>query len=149
MECKVLKKCVTYPQGVSSEATRRGVFGHWRHSTYKIDSPGGLWAHPPRVGYAFFQYLALQECPRNAPVWATLAQNGQKTLKKGVPPVLTSFSVWYQAARPCCRRNLKKSGEPPPAGPSGGGHFFPGFGGYMVFVAGTFPGSCFLEGGPV
>ena len=30
-------------------------------------------------------------------------------------PVLTSFSVRYRAARPCCRRNLKKKWRPPPA----------------------------------
>ena len=41
---------------------------------------------PPRVGYAFLQYLALQGGPRNSPVWATLTQNGQKALKKGVTP---------------------------------------------------------------
>ena len=38
-------------------------------------------------------------------------------------------------ARPCCRQNLKKSGEiPPPLGhpPWGEPHFFPTFGDYMV-----------------
>ena len=45
---------------------------------------------PQRAGYAFLQYLTLQGRSRNSPVWATLAQNGQKVLKNGVPPVLTS-----------------------------------------------------------
>ena len=75
------------PSGGELRGRLEGVFGHQKHSTYKIDSPGGLWAHPPMVGYAFLQYLALQGGPRNSPVWTTLAQNGQKALKRGVTPL--------------------------------------------------------------
>ena len=65
---------------------------------------------------------------------------------------MTSFSVRYRAARPCCRRNLKKSGEIPPRWAirrGGDPHFFPEFGGNMVWVPGIFPKSCILEGGPI
>ena len=41
----------------------------------------------------------------------------------GLPPVLASFSGRSRAHTPPCRRNLKKSGQIPPAGPSAGGDF--------------------------
>ena len=130
MECKVLKKSVTYPRGGELRGHLEGLFGTYCVSSAQIHPPGGLWAHPLRVGYAFLQYIALQGCHWSSPVWDTLTQNGQKVLKKGVPPVLTSFSVRSRAARPCCRRFSNKCGELPPAGPSAGEnqHLFPRFG---------------------
>ena len=86
MECKVLKKSVTQrPLGGSIWALETQYVQN-RPSRWPLSSPP-----PPRVGYAFLQYFTLQGCSRNSPVWATVAQNGQKVLKKGVPPVLTSF----------------------------------------------------------
>ena len=68
-----------------------------------------------------------------------------KWLKKGVHPVLTSFSVRSLAARPCCHRFSKKSGICPrwTIRRGGGPHFFPKFGERVVWVPGIFPVSCF------
>ena len=87
----------------------------WASGTQCVQNRPSRWplSSPPRVGYIFLQYLALQGGSRNSPVWATLAQNGQKVLKKGAPPVLTSFSVRSRTARPCCRRFSKKWGISP------------------------------------
>ena len=99
-----------------------GLFCTYCVSSAQIHPPVGLLAHPQRVGCAFIQYVRSKDS-RNSQVWPILAQNGQKVLKKGVPPVLASFSGRSRAPTPPCRRNLQKSGQIPPAGPSAGGNF--------------------------
>ena len=80
-ECKVLKKSVTYPWGgVSSEAT-------WRVYLCTRDTVRTKYtrAHPPRIGYAVLQYLALQGAPgfhRFGPLWPKMVK---KRSKRGYP----------------------------------------------------------------
>ena len=135
------------PSGGELRGHLEGVFGHQRHSTRKIDPPGGLLAHPLRAGYAFLQYLALQGCPGSSPVWANLAQNGQKVLNKGyplpcfgqffskIPDSQTMLSPIFEKKWGIFPRWTIRWGETP--------HFFPGFGERVVWVPGIFPGSCF------
>ena len=77
---------------MSSEATWRIYFVRTVSLVHKYSLlAASELTPPPRVGYAFLQYFALQGCPRNSLGWATLAQNGQKVLKKGVPPCFDQF----------------------------------------------------------
>ena len=88
------------------------------------NTPSGwpLSSPPPRVGYAFLQYLALHGGPRNSLVCATWAQTGQNVLQKGVPPDLTTFSRTSRAATTLSPKSDKSGEIPlPPAGPSVGG----------------------------
>ena len=73
---------------------------------------------PPRVGYAFLQYLALQEGPGKSTVWATLAHNSQKVLKK----VFDHFQIYPGQSPRLSPKSEEKWGNPP-AGPSAWGDF--------------------------
>ena len=109
LECQVLKKSVTYPRGGGElRGHPEGLF-----CTYCVSSVASELTPPPRAGYAFLQYLALQGCPGNSPVWATLAQNG---------PLFGQFFSKIPGSHPTpSPKSEKKVGNPPPLGHPPGG----------------------------
>ena len=101
------------PSGVSSEATWRVYFVRTVSPVPKYTLRVASELTPSRVCYAFLQYLVLQgglgihRFGHFGPKW-------RKSAQKGGTPCFDQFFSKVPAARPCCRRNLKKSGEIPP-----------------------------------